>query len=148
MKYLLTLGGLLSVWLLAAQARTEMGLSLGAANYLGDLETEDHAPNFDLSQFAAGLYVGKNLSSSFQFRGQLLYAPLAGQDALQDDPGIRARNFSFTNSLLAGEVLLLWEPFAPRRYPAEGGYRTIVSPYFFSGFGVARSAPETRYGVP
>jgi OOP family OmpA-OmpF porin len=148
MKNLFTFCALLAVCTLCAQPRTELGIMLGAANYLGDLEVSDQLPTTDLSQFAAGIHLAKNLSYSLQLRAQLVYAPIEGRDALQEDVRFQARNFSFRNPLLAGELQFLWEPFARRRFPEEGGYHNIVSPYIFAGLGAARSAPDTRYGMP
>jgi outer membrane protein OmpA-like peptidoglycan-associated protein len=73
---------------------------------------------------------------------------LTGSDAFSDDDEFLRRNFSFDGSLVEAGLQLVWEPFAHRRYPQEGGYKNIVSPYVFAGAGLSFFNQETSYGSP
>ncbi|WP_367390717.1 DUF6089 family protein [Lewinella sp. LCG006] len=145
--YILWCGLLWSVTLLA-QPRAELNLLLGGSTYFGDLQVEDRIPNWDQVQFAPGLQFGLPISKSFLLRAGIQSASYEGADAFSEIAVIRERDFSFTGQLVEGSLQLVWEPFAQRRYPATGGYRNIVSPYFFVGAGLTFFEHSTRYGNP
>lgn len=146
MKILLTTIGLLGVLYLTAQPKGEIGLTIGGTAYLGDLESEDQLPPTDRSELGFALSASKYIGYTTQIRGQFQYASILGDDQNAENIQLRQRGFSFTNSLLAFDARFLWEPFAKRRFPEQGGYRNILSPYVFGGVGVAISDPSTNYG--
>jgi outer membrane protein OmpA-like peptidoglycan-associated protein/opacity protein-like surface antigen len=138
--------GLFWSTLLLAQPRAELNLLLGGSTYLGDLQTEDHLPAINQAGFAPGLRFGLPIHKNWQLRAGIQSANYEGTDALSDKAELRDRDFSFTGNTLETSLQLVWEPLAHRRYPDEGGYRNIVSPYLFAGAGLTVFEATTRYG--
>lgn len=145
--YILWCGLLWSVTLFA-QPRAELNLLLGGGAYLGDLEAADYIPSPDQAQFSPGLQFGLPVGKHWLVRAGVQYAKYQAVDALSKDVELRQRDFSFSGKLYEGSVQIMWEPLAHRRYPTEGGYRNIISPYLFAGVGMASFENTTRYGNP
>lgn len=148
MRHVLFWAGLFLSTALMAQPRAELSLLFGGGAYLGDLEAENAIPNFDLAKFSPGIQFGYSLHYNWKLRAGIHYTQLTGADTFSDDPVLQARNFSFDGSLLEAGLQLVWEPFAKKRYPNEGGYKNIVSPYLFAGAGLSFFEHETSYGNP
>ncbi|MEO5564528.1 MAG: DUF6089 family protein [Chitinophagaceae bacterium] len=111
--------------------RYEIGASLGAFVYLGDLTTAD-AGSFRTMRFALTIHGSKLLSRSFALRTNLAFSKLKGDDALYDDPEFRQhRNFKFTTPVLELSELLVWNVLG-KNYDDRG-----FSPYLFAGAGLS-----------
>jgi len=133
---------------LLAQPRAELNLLLGGSTYFGDLQVEDRIPNLDQAQFAPGLQLGLPFGKNFLLRAGIQSVRYEGADAFSNIEEYKNRDFSFTGKLFEGSLQFVWEPFAHRRYPDEGGYRNIISPYLFVGGGLSFFEQTTRYGNP
>ncbi|MEM1216491.1 MAG: DUF6089 family protein [Bacteroidota bacterium] len=147
-RYLLSLAACLATLMVLAQPRAEIGLLLGGAAYLGDLEAEDRYPNTELLEFTPSIYAALPIGYRWQVRASLLCAELRGDDRLHPRPEFIERDFAFDSKLWEGALQLHWEPFAKRRFPAEGGYKRIVSPYLFAGVGFSFFDTNTHFGNP
>lgn len=130
---------------LRAQARGDMELLGGAMLYTGDL-LDGRLPDPGQALPAFGLRLSRNIRPAWAIQGYYLHGQLAGSDADSDDPERINRDFSFQTTLDEGGLTLRWEPLAARRYPATGGFKSIVSPYLYLGAGLYRQTHETDYG--
>lgn len=131
---------------LGAQPTAEFGLYGGVAGYMGDLTPGTLPPSSTLSP-AYGLRFGWHWRYAWQLRAQATRLQLSGSDASFTDPVFTdLRGFSFESTLTEAALHLVWEPFARRRYPGKGGYRSVWSPYLFAGLGRADFQPEPRFG--
>ncbi|MCB0639847.1 MAG: OmpA family protein [Lewinella sp.] len=146
-KWLVALGySLLVCTLLSAQPRAEIGLLAGGSGYLGDLTPSDMPP-FDTWRPAVAVRAGWHIRYTWQIRLQLAYAQLAGTDQSFSDPEFaQQRGFSFKTDLGEASLQLVWEPWGKTRFPARGGYRAIISPYLYAGWGAAWINPSTDFG--
>ena len=147
-QHCILLCGLLWSVLLFAQPKGEISLLLGGSAYTGEFTPAESLPEFSDYQFAAGIRYGIPLSYTWQARAGLQYATYEGEDATSDNAARRRRDFSFDGNLFEASAQLVWEPFAKRRYPEQGGYKGIISPYLFGGVGLAFFDRTTRFGIP
>ncbi len=148
MRHCILWCGLLWSVVLIAQPRAELSFLFGGSAYLGDLQQADLLPDTDRYQFAPGVRFGLPVGYQFQVRAGIQYAKYDGSDQFSDDVIRQMRDFSFNGSLVEGSAQLVWEPFAKRRYPETGGYKSIISPYLFAGVGLSSYKRTTRYGIP
>jgi hypothetical protein len=74
----------------------EFGVIAGISNFQGDLASVSTLGGFRaLIGPAFGAHVGIEKTDAFQFRGDLIYTRLSGDDALNDHENSRSRNLSF-----------------------------------------------------
>jgi outer membrane protein OmpA-like peptidoglycan-associated protein len=93
------------------------------------------------------LRAGWHFHDNWQGRLQAAYARLEGGDRHFADPEFsRQRGFAFRSHLAEVSLQLVWEPWGRRRFPRAGGYRSIVSPYAFAGWGTAWLSVEPDFG--
>ncbi len=137
-----------SCWLLA-QPTTAITLFGGGATYLGDLEPKDALPAFDIANLSVGLNASISLNYHWAIRAGGAYHFLEGNDQRQSNiPDLEKRNISFKTKLTEAAVYLVWTPFAHKRYPTIGGYKSIISPYLFVGGGGVFFNTDIHYGGP
>jgi OmpA-OmpF porin, OOP family len=136
-------------FLLSGQVRPkwEWGLFAGGANYLGDLvETEYPVPGE--TNPALGAFVGINIGYQWTMRMNGFHASLSGDDANFKDENIKLnRMFRFESRLTELSLMAQWEPFGRKRYPDEGGFNKIFSPYLFAGVGLAIVDPGADFSL-
>ncbi len=84
----------------------EVGGSLGASNYLGEMGGEENTRKdfiadlkFEKTKFAAGAFVRYKAHPVISVKGALNYCRIAGDDALSTNPGRNGRNLSFRNDI-------------------------------------------------
>lgn len=135
--------------------QVEVGLMLGASNYLGDLSNETFV--MKESHFSGSLFGRYNFSPRFALKGNFGYARVSGDDKnfvsekrdyvlnqvlTQDFEFNKARNLNFFSDIyefsLHGEFNLL--PNDLNAYSA----RPFV-PYVFMGIGIFNFNPKTIY---
>jgi hypothetical protein len=135
--------------------QVEVGLMLGASNYLGDLSNETFV--MKESHFSGSLFGRYNFSPRFALKGNFGYARVSGDDKnfvsekrdyvlnqvlTQDFEFNKARNLNFFSDIyefsLHGEFNLL--PNDLNAYSA----RPFV-PYVFMGIGIFNFNPKTTY---
>jgi hypothetical protein len=135
--------------------QVEVGLMLGASNYLGDLSNETFV--MKESHFSGSLFGRYNFSPRFALKGNFGYARVSGDDKnfasekrdyvlnqvlTQDFEFNKARNLNFFSDIyefsLHGEFNLL--PNDLNSYSA----RPFI-PYVFLGIGIFNFNPKTTY---
>lgn len=121
-----------SVW---AQ-KTDIGLMLGAANYLGDLAPD---PVLKETRPAGGLYVRNRLSKFFALKHSLLYARIKGDDANFEFN--RLRNLSFRSDIfeISSVVEFNFVPFGTEILTEN------FTTYAFIGIAAFRHNPKTQF---
>jgi len=117
--------------------KIEMGASLGAFNYKGDIATGLN-PRF----FRPGgsLFFRYNANRSLTLRTEVLTGSITGDDQYAKDPFQNVRNLSFKTSVseanLIGEYNFL--NYQDRRFAVNW------TPYVFGGIGYSRFSPKPR----
>lgn len=127
------------------KSKWELGLVLAAMNYLGDLSAFD-LPDLKEAQPAIGVFLRRNLGYCFAFRLGAMYGQLKGNDRNYPElPERYERGINFNSNLLEAGLHLEWEPFGKRRYPKQGGFQKLFSPYFFVGAAVIHNSLDTDF---
>ncbi len=86
---------------LTLSAQGEFGIMAGISNYQGDLSSFSTSGGFKaLIGPVFGVHVGLEKSDAFQWRADLLYTRLSGDDALNEHENTRSRNLSFFSPVL------------------------------------------------
>lgn len=126
MKYFASAFLILST-VLSLQSQTyEIGVTVGGANYIGDIGKTNYInPN----TLALGGIVKWNRSTRHAFRASFLYAKLEGDDAKSDITSRKERGYSFENSIKEASLGLeytFWD------YNVHSG-KAISTPYLYTG---------------
>ena len=121
----------------------ELGLSVGATNYSGDLAGEHIT--LAHTKMSAGIFARLHLSNTFQVRGQFFYGQIGGDD--KNSPTLAGRQFRFKSTLLEGAALLETTIATFEYEPVSSDATIYFSPYVFGGVGgVNVQADVTYYG--
>jgi len=119
----------------------EFGVVAGISNFQGDLASVSTLGGFRaLIGPAFGAHLGLEKTDAFQFRGDLIYTRLSGDDAFNDHENSQSRNLSFFSSVLQLSVGVDWNIFGFTQDQA-----TDFTPYFSLGAGVFTFGPRTEY---
>lgn len=140
---------------LKAQYRWDVGLSIGAANYLGEIGGEEETRRdfiFDMklnrTQFVVGAFGRYKVSPRLAFNVGINYGQIKANDYNSQNPARVARNLSFQNDIyeLSGrtEITLFYENDVGGR----GYYNPDMKIYLFLGAGVIHHNPQVRYHGP
>jgi hypothetical protein len=128
---------LLTVARPAAAQRIEIGASVGAMNYKGDL-----APNFDYRFFrpGGGLFFRYNLSPSITFRASGLMGVITADDQLANEAFRQARNLNFQTRITEGSLVTEYNflNYQNRRNAVNW------TPYVFGGLGYMSFDPQVQ----
>jgi len=119
----------------------EVGIFTGIANYQGDLAS--YSTENGLKVFVGpvlGVHGGYELSGRFQFRTDLLYLRIKGDDALSDNPFSRERNLDFFAPVIQLAVGMDWNILG---FGAES--QNVFTPYGSLGAGFFYFNPRTIY---
>lgn len=120
----------------------EMGMSAGAANYLGDLAPSKVFTSVGDSRFVYGALVRYNCNDWLTMRASFHHGSIIGDDANSNNTENRKkRNLSFQSTIeefsLMGEINLFgYRPYEKGR---------SIAPYFFGGLAVFRFNPQAEY---
>lgn len=127
------------------QSYWEGGLHLGTTSYQGDLNPHNY-PAWDALDLAYGLFLRRQLNPVWSVRLDLKRGVWRGSDAFHPESSNFYRDYSFSNTITQGAVLLEWDPFGRSRYP-QGPYqfRPRVTPYFLGGVGALHSDPTADF---
>lgn len=136
-KNTLLIGALLSLGGAHAQF-SEIGATVGANYYIGDLNPYKHFPKNTAT--AIGIVYKYNINSRFAFNLTGLRGKLEAFDANLDDPVLRERNLHFRTRLYEASGTLEINFFDYR----IGKNKKPFTPYVFFGFGYFRTNPETQ----
>lgn len=124
-----------------------VGWSIGACNYVGDLDPGQSfiSPSFSKTGIHLGLFGGMfRWKPRISFRGAIAYNMIRGNDAVSDEPGDdifrKARNLNFINHMAEIKVDMVYDLFANK-----GTYlkRPDYTPYAFLGIAVFYQTPYT-----
>ena len=123
------------------------GWSIGACNYVGDLDPGEsfYNPAFSKTGLHLGLFGGMfRWKPRVSFRGALAYNMIRGNDAVSDGDGNdvfrKARNLNFVNHMAELKVDMIYDLFANK-----GTYlkRPDYTPYAFIGLAIFYQTPYT-----
>ncbi|MEZ4984910.1 MAG: DUF6089 family protein [Saprospiraceae bacterium] len=148
MRVILLWAGLMLHCWMGAQPRADMSILVGGSAYLGDLTSHNLQPDTDNLNFSYGLSASLPIKYNWRVRAGVLYGTINGTDAYNTNLDFIKRGFSFTTRFLEPSTRLEWIPFAKKRFPTTGGYKNIVTPYFFAGIGMTSYQADTYYGIP
>ncbi|RFZ90496.1 hypothetical protein D0C36_22190 [Mucilaginibacter conchicola] len=116
----------------------EVGGSVGASAYIGDLNTNNI---FKPSGAYGGVFVKRNFDRYLGLRLNFIYGEIAADDSKSSIEQFRERNLSFSDQL---KELSLTLDFNFMSYIPEAG-KNKYTPYVFLGAGVTSYAPRTIY---
>lgn len=145
LKYLLLTVALLTCVSLYSQGSKqypwEFGVQLGLSSIGGEMSGITEEPGF-----SGGLLIRRRLGNSFALRGHLILASLDSDDEGGENA---ARGFTSSTSVIEPGLVLEFEPFAAKRYPVEGGFKKILSPYLGAGiaYGIWGDVETTYNGM-
>ncbi|MBL4678222.1 MAG: outer membrane beta-barrel protein [Mucilaginibacter sp.] len=124
---------------LTARAQTwEVGGSVGASAYIGDLNTNNL---FKPSGGYGGVFVKRNFDRYLGLRLNFVYGQISGDDSKSSIEQFRQRNLSFTDPLTELSLTL---DFNFMSYIPDAG-KNKYTPYVFLGLGGTSYAPRTMY---
>ncbi len=135
----------------AQQTGLKINGLLGGSTYLGDLVHSDFAPYLSETGLALGLGVGYSINSNFSINLDFQHANLSGDDAtrarIAPNQAVQNRHASFKGNANELALSIRWEPLGHKRYPKEGGFQKILSPYLGIGIGYSLFNPQTDYSM-
>jgi hypothetical protein len=124
----------------SAQSGTwEIGVSGGAAGYMGDLNQNNP---LKISGPSAGVFVKRNFNPYLGLRVNYIYGQIQANDANSGNEQFRERNLRFKTALNEGSVIFDFNFFD---YKINGGNRWFT-PYLFAGVGAVGFKPTAKYG--
>ncbi|PLX20700.1 MAG: hypothetical protein C0599_08635 [Salinivirgaceae bacterium] len=112
-----------------SQKKADIGLMLGGATYIGDLNLETP---FHMVRPAAKVFYRRNIHSRLAVRGNLGYYRLAGDDAKSDFVYQNLRNANFQREILETSAFV---EFNFLKFEQSPRYN-YISPYIGAGLGV------------
>jgi hypothetical protein len=137
MKHFLTILLFLSCTFSFSQ-KNELGLTLGAANFLGDL---NRSVGTNVSKPAIGLFLRNHYHRHFAVRGSFLYGNLKGSDNNANNFNVsreKGRGLSFSTRF--------WELAVVNEfYLIDKSHKNEFSAYVFGGAGIMHFNPTTTY---
>lgn len=135
----------LPVFSQAQRYNWEGGFFIGAANYEGDVVVPQlFKPNE--SQLAYGLLLRRQLHTNWAVRLNAFTGSISGNDLnFSDDEWRPLRGFNFTSPIHEVSLVAEWEPFGHKRYNSKDGFKRIISPYLFTGVGLALFDPDPDF---
>jgi hypothetical protein len=136
-KYFLTVIAVLFAFQLFSQKGPELGLSVGAAYYFGDIQ-----PSFDLSHpgLAVNLFGRYNFDERISVKLGAYYGRLKAKDEWSENAFQQARNLDFFSDVVDGTLQLEFN-FLPYEH---GSRERFFTPYIFGGLSVFKYNPKTK----
>jgi len=119
----------------------EIGIVAGISNYQGDLSSVSLNGGFKaLLGPVLGVHLGVEKSNAFQWRADLIYTRISGDDALNANENTRSRNLDFFSPVFQLTAGMDWNFFGFTQTAA-----TDFSPYVSAGIGLFTFSPRTEY---
>lgn len=137
---------------MSAQYKWDYGISLGSANYLGDIGGEEKTRrdgpvdvHLDRTAFSAGAYGRYKFSKRFALQTSFDFVRIKDADSYSTNPARRARNLNFRNDMfelgLKGQYTIF--------YDADVGGRGYYNPdfklYVFGGVSTLYHNPKAQW---
>lgn len=120
----------------------DVGVFLGMTNYQGDF-VEENWPLFKEGNAGLGVLLRQSLNDQFNYRVNLFYGKISGDDFNYE--ARRGRGLSFSTPIFEIAVAAEWEPLGARRSRNTATFRKILSPYLMTGIGLAFTNPKVDY---
>lgn len=118
--------------LLKAQKTFEVGMSLGATNYLGEIAPR---PQYQAFRPAGEIFARYNFSYAISFRANMLLGDIEAKDSYSNDTFQQARNWYFRNKMFEAGGRLEYNFFNFRK---KGRFEKWC-PLLFAGASVLKS---------
>ena len=139
MKHIKSITLLLALISLLAHSQTlrkdvEIGVMLGAMNYIGDLNSQSAAGKMNMAGSAILRY-------DFHSRWAVQFGFSYGNIEGGNPDAIEKRNLSFRSQIIEGSLTVQFN-FVPYQ---NGAYAQRFTPYMFAGIGVFGFNPKTQY---
>ena len=135
-----------------SQYYMDIGFSMGAANYLGEIggkekTRRDFVADMKLEQTrqVLGGFVRYKFSPLFSFKGGLTYAKIQGADNLSTNPPRVGRNLSFKNNMVELATTAEINFFQANDVGRTGRFRLDFRAYTFIGAAALYSNPQALY---
>ena len=132
---------ILSIFPLCAYAQegNEVGVWLGAAQYFGDLNTNNRISSPGL---AAGALVRHNFNERVCISGHIAYGRLSAADSTSTNSFQQTRNLSFRSNVwdISGQFEFNFFPYI------HGSYDQYFTPYIFGGLAFSKFNPQAKLG--
>ena len=135
-----------------AQYNWDLGINLGAANYLGDmggdeLTRRDFISDMKISQtrLAAGGFVRYKISPLIAVKGSINYLRLKGADSLSDNYGRYGRNLNFRNDLIEASAEAQFFFYEINDIGRTYRYRNDFRAFAGIGFAAFMHNPKAEY---
>lgn len=124
-----------------AWSQAEVGIVAGISNYQGDLTSYSTENGFRaLVGPVFGIHAAYEISTRFQWRADLLYTRLSGDDALSEKETTRARNLDFFSPVLQLAAGIDWNVLG---FSTRNG--KAFTPYVSVGASLFHMNPKTIY---
>lgn len=131
MKYFISLTLFCNLFITAISQNLLLNLSIGAANYYGDMQSKRYT--FKQAKAAFGIGLSYELSDKLVARAAFTFAKVSGNDKL--NPQTQIRNLNFTSSIAEVEI--------GAEYFLLNPYENSITPYIFGGFAAFHFNPYT-----
>ncbi len=143
---------LMSAVSVKAQFATEVGLNIGASNYLGDIggQLQNARPwlidmKVQETRWAVGGYVKQKINSHFFVEAQLNWIRICGADSLSTNHGRVGRNLYFRNDIEELSAMADWIFYQVTDIGGYYSYKTTFNAYLTGGVSVFHHNPEAMY---
>jgi len=151
-KICIFIGLVVSSICVSAQYNLDVGVSLGASNYLGEIGGPNGDPknsfldaNIEATRFAAGGFARYRFHNRFAAKAALNYIRLTSADSLTDEPTKRARNLSFKTDVIELATTVEYYFWTIGDLNRTGRYRNDFKAYIFGGFSAFYFNPTAEY---
>ena len=135
-----------------AQYHWDLGGSLGASNYLGDIggkqqTRRDFVADLKFSQthFAGDVFARYRFTPFISLKTSFAYGRLSGADALSTNPGREGRNLSFRNDIFELAATAEFCFFSTQDVGHSFRYANSFKAYCFAGIGGFYNDPKANY---
>jgi len=135
-----------------AQYNLDVGLKLGASNYLGEMGGKEGVGRnfiYDLklsqTRFAAGTFVRYRITPLVSVNTGFSYFRLQGDDKLSTNPGRAGRNLNFRNDMFEWYLRSEFYYFTENDVGGRGRRRMDFRAAAFLGTAIATSNPKANY---
>ncbi|HRH39528.1 MAG TPA: DUF6089 family protein, partial [Flavobacteriales bacterium] len=126
--------------LTASAQVSELGGTIGACYYIGDLNPYKHYPKD--TKLAGGVVFRYNFNDRYAMRLQGLYGTLQAYDSNSDDPLQQLRNLSFRATLFEVSGLFEINFF---KYRSKGKDGRNYTPFVFAGLAYFHASPQAQF---
>ena len=131
MKYFISIIFFSSLFVSTFSQNLHLNLSIGAANYYGDLQSKRYT--FKQAKAAFGIGLSYEVNDKLVARAGVTFAKVSGDDKL--NPQTQIRNLNFTSSIAEVQI--------GAEYYLLNPYENSITPYIFGGFAAFHFNPYT-----